>query len=290
MRGFRKTVLTIAGLVTGVLLFLPSYAQEKVSWKKVKILVYTKNGKGYVHENIPFAVEAIKKLAKENGFTVDVTDDPSKFTDQNLSGYNFLMFPSTNQDVFDTDDQRVAFRRYIEAGGGFVGLHSVIGTERKWDWFKKMLGGTFSWHPPFQKYTMRVIDTGHPSMAGLPAAWERSDECYFMKEMYPGIRTIMVQDLTTLDKNDSVRIKSSSGPYTQFYPAAWYHYYDGGIIWITALGHDKLDYEDPLYLKHILNGMTWVASSVSKPDYSKSYAKSRDEVLQSTEPRITNNE
>lgn len=267
-------------MVTGILLLVPSYAQEKVNWKKIKVLVYTKNGKGYVHDNIPFAVKAIQKLATENGFTVDVTDDPSKFTDQNLQNYNFLMFPSTNQDVFDTDDQRVAFRRYIEAGGGFVGLHSVIGTERKWDWFKKMLGGTFAWHPTFQKYTVRIIDTGHPSMDGLPTAWERNDECYFVKEMYPGIRTIMAQDLTTLDPKDSVRIKSSAGPYGQLYPAAWYQHYDGGIIWITALGHDKTDYSEPVYLKHIFNGMTWVASSIRKLDYSKSYAKSRDQAIQ----------
>ena len=276
MRNAVKTTLTIAL----TLLFMYSHAQTgKVNWKKMKVLVYTKNGKGYVHDNIPFAVTALQKLASEKGFTADVTDDPSKFTDQNLANYNLLVFPSTNQDVFDTDEQRVAFRRYIEAGGGFVGLHSVIGTERSWDWFKKMLGGTFSWHPVFQKYTVRIIDNGHPSMDGIPEAWERSDECYFVKEMYPGIRPIMAHDLTTLDKKDSVRIKSSSGPYGQLYPAAWYQYYDGGTIWISALGHDKNDYSDPTFMKHVFNGMNWVAANIKKPDYSKAYAKSRDEKI-----------
>lgn len=274
-----KNVRTLILLTAGLLIAAHAWSQPKVNWKKINVLVYTKNGKGYVHDNIPFAVEALKKLAHEHGFTVVVTDDPSKFTDQNLANYNFLVFPSTNQDVFDTDEQRVAFRRYIEAGGGFVGLHSVIGTERSWTWFKKMLGGTFSWHPVFQKYTVRVIDNSHPSMAGIPTAWERNDECYFVKEMYPGIRPIMAQDLTTLDKKDSVRIKSSSGPYDQLYPAAWYQYYDGGTIWISALGHDKGDYADETFMKHVFNGMSWVASSVKKPDYSKAYAKSRDEEL-----------
>lgn len=262
-----------------ITLISASAIAQKIKWKKVRVLVYTKNGNGYVHDNIPYAVEALKKLATENGFTADVTDDPSKFTDRNLAQYNFLIFPSTNQDVFDTDEQRVAFRRYIEAGGGFVGLHSVIGTERKWDWFKKMLGGTFSWHPVFQKYTVRVIDSSHPSMAGLPASWERCDECYFVKEMYPGIRPVMAQDLTTLDPKDSVRINSSAGPYEKLYPAAWYQYYDGGAIWISALGHDKTDYSDPIFMKHFFNGIRWVALSAKKRDYSKAYAKSRDEEL-----------
>ncbi|HEX8061138.1 MAG TPA: ThuA domain-containing protein [Cyclobacteriaceae bacterium] len=257
-----------------------SFAQkDKVNWKKMSVLVYTKNGKGYVHENIPFAVEALKKLATEHGFKITVNDDPSKFTEKDLVSYNLLVFPSTNQDVFDTDEQRVAFRRYIEAGGGFVGLHSVIGTERSWDWFKKMLGGTFSWHPKFQKYTVRVIDKDHPSMNGIPTTWERSDECYFVKEMYPGIRPIMAQDLTTLEKKDSVRIRSSAGPYAQLFPAAWYQYYDGGTIWISALGHDKTDYSDAMFMKHVFNGMSWVAGNIKKLDYTKAYATTRDEKI-----------
>ncbi|MEI9921532.1 MAG: ThuA domain-containing protein [Bacteroidota bacterium] len=255
------------------------YFGETFDWKAVHVLVYTKNGKGYVHDNIPFAVTALQKLASEHGFIADVTDDPSKFTDENLRNYNMLVFPSTNQDIFDTDEQRVAFRRFIEAGGGFVGLHSVVGTERKWDWFKKMLGGSFDWHPNFQKYTVRVIDKSHPSMEGIPGKWERNDECYFVKEMYPGIRAVMAQDLTTLNPKDSTRVKLSKGPYDQLYPAAWYQYYDGGTIWISALGHDKMDYSDQMFMTHVFSGMKWVAGSLKKLNYSKAYATTRDESL-----------
>ena len=42
-----------------------------------RILVYTKNGKGYVHDNIPASVAALKKLGAENDFLVDVSDDPA---------------------------------------------------------------------------------------------------------------------------------------------------------------------------------------------------------------------
>ena len=76
-----------------------------------------------------------------------------------------------------------------------------------------------------------------------------------------------------------MRIKSSTGPYTKLYPAVWYQHYDGGTIWISALGHDKNDYSDVTFMKHVFNGMSWVASSVNKPDYSKAYARSRDEEL-----------
>ena len=68
--------------------------QKKVSWKKVKVLVYTKNGKGYVHDNIPDAVKAIQKLGGEHGFQVDVSDDPAVMTEANLGQYTFLLFPA----------------------------------------------------------------------------------------------------------------------------------------------------------------------------------------------------
>jgi type 1 glutamine amidotransferase len=250
-----------------------------VKWDDHKILVYTKNGKGYVHENIPFSVKCVEKLAQQNGFKVEVSDNPTLFTEENLKQYSVLVFASTNNDVFDTDDQRLAFRRYIEAGGGFVGIHSVVGTERNWTWFKMMLGGTFAWHPKFQKYTIQVIHE-HASVSGLPKTWVKEDECYFQKEMYPGIRPVMAHDITTLDQAEKEKITTAAGPYTKYYPAVWHQKFDGGTIWITALGHDKKDYEDPTFVQHIFQGLKFVASQVKSKEYAKAYAKDRNEPVQ----------
>lgn len=254
-----------------------THATDEPNWRKVKVLVYTKNGKGYVHDNIPFAVQCIQKLGQEHGFSVDVSDQPNLFTESNLKQYTLLVFPSTNNDVFDTDEQRLAFRRYIEAGGGFVGIHSVTGTERNWPWFKRMLGGTFSWHAKFQKFRVRVIDTKHPSMQGVPAAWEKEDECYFAKELSPGPTAIMAHDLTSLNPNeDAEKLKANRGTFGDLYPAAWYYNFDGGYTWCTALGHAKTDYQEPTFVNHIFQGIRFVAGQVKKIDFSRAYADSRD--------------
>jgi type 1 glutamine amidotransferase len=253
-----------------------------VNWKKVSVLVYTKNGIGYVHENIPSAVSCIQKLGKQYGFKVDTSADASVMTEENLKQYTLLIFPSTNNDVFDTDAQRLAFRRYIEAGGGFVGIHSVTGTERNWKWFKMMLGGTFSWHPKFQKFSVKVIDPSHPSVQGLPKIWEKEDECYFAKELYPGPKTIMAHDITTLNTSDTAQknlILKNAGAFSELYPAVWVYDFDGGHTWCTVLGHDKKDYVDPVYVQHIFQGISFIAGSVKKLDYSKAYADSRDTPL-----------
>ena len=258
---------------------MASGQKENVKWKKVKVLVYTKNGKGYVHENIPSAIMCIQKLGRQYGFKTDVSDDAAVFTEENLKQYSLLIFTSTNNDVFDTDAQRLAFRRFMEAGGGFVGIHSVIGTERNWPWFKMMLGGTFAWHPKFQKYKIQVIDPDHPSVAGLPKVWEKEDECYFQKEMYPGIRTLMAHDVSSLDQTEKEKIAIHAGTFSSLYPAVWHQQYDGGNIWITALGHDKKDYENPIYVQHIFQGIKFVAGKSKRKDYSKAYSNHRDDAI-----------
>ncbi len=131
-------------LISSLLLFAACASQRgtqgSVNWNQKKILVFTKNGKGFVHDNIADAAAAFKKMGTDHGFSVDVSNDASVFTEPNLSRYDALVFTSTNNDVFDTDAQKVALMRYIQSGGGFMGVHSAIGTERKWDWFKWMIG------------------------------------------------------------------------------------------------------------------------------------------------------
>lgn len=249
---------------------------KKPKLKKVRVLVYTKNGEGYVHDNIPSAVAGLQALSEAHGFKMDVSDDPSIFTKENLDKYTMLIFSSTNNDVFDTDDQRLAFRRYIQAGGTFLGIHSVTGTERNWAWFKQLIGGTFLWHPRYQEFMVRMVKE-HPSVAGLPKEWKVKDECYFTKEIYPGIEVLMAHDLSSLDPKESEKIQQSSGSFGNLYPAVWHQQFDGGNMWLTTLGHSKEKYQDPVFMQHILQGIEFLVSVSKKLDYSKVYAVSKDD-------------
>lgn len=251
-------------------------ADEGTGRKKITVLVYTKNGKGYVHDNISAAVQGLQQLGQQHGFTVEVTDQPTVFTEERLKTYTALIFASTNNDVFDTDAQRLAFRRYMEAGGGFVGIHSVMGTERNWAWFKRMLGGTFAWHPPFQRLRILAIAPDHPSIKGVPAVWEKDDECYFAKNMSPGPTVVMAHDLSVLNPAEQEKINTNRGSYTELYPAVWYYNFDGGHTWVTTLGHDKKDYADPTFLHHLLEGINFITAQVQSVNFSRAYATTFD--------------
>jgi type 1 glutamine amidotransferase len=248
-------------------------AASDINWKKVHVLVYTKNGKGYVHDNIPAAVECIKKLGTQYGFAVDVTDKPSDFNDENLKQYNALIFTSTNNDVFDNDAQKLALMHYIEAGGGFVGIHSVTGTERNWPWFKRLVGGTFELHAKHQPFKEIRIDSTNPSTNFLPRIWERNDECYYTKEINPDIHVLMVHDLSSV--NDNGKPVSYGGTF----PSVWCHEFDGGREWYTSLGHDSKTYSELDFQKHIMGGLQWVLEKNKPLDYSKAHAKSPDDPL-----------
>lgn len=244
-----------------------------VNWKKIRVFVYTKNGKGYVHDNIPSAVACIERLGNRYGFSVDVSDNPGDFSDNNLKKYNALIFTSTNNEVFDNDAEKLAMRRYIEAGGGFVGIHSVTGTERHWPWFIRMVGGTFVRHARHQQFKQIIVDTLHPSTAFLPRIWECNDECYYVTEINPDIHVLAVHDLTSVNDKDKPNL------FGNVFPSVWCHEFDGGREWYTALGHDSATYSHPDFERHILGGIQWVIGENRPLDYSKAYAKTADDPL-----------
>ncbi|MGD1101613.1 MAG: ThuA domain-containing protein [Terriglobia bacterium] len=219
------------------------------------VLVYTHNGKGYVHDNIQTSVEAIKKMGAENGFAVDVTDDPLFFADQTLKQYQALVFANTNNEAFVNDSQRNAFKHYIESGGGFVGIHSASGSERDWPYFCSVLGGKFVRHPHQQVFLVRVKDANFPATRELPATFEWKDECYLLDHLNPDNHVLLVTDYTKLDDPD--KAKHPDGGFGESMPLSWYHHFDGGREYYLALGHNKADYSNPLLYNQILGGILW---------------------------------
>src|SRR6266496_458537 len=205
-----------------VLALLPGVVPSQQPTAK-KILVYNKNftpdGKEYVHKNIADSVKAIKKMGAENGFAIDSSDDPKLFTPENLKQYRALVFSNSNNEAFENDAQRDAFRKFIEAGGGYVGIHSASGSERKWPYYWTVAGGSFARHPPLQKFTIRVKDHSNPATKHLPDSFEWEDECYFNIYLNPNLHPLLVTDPAKL--NDPQRDKWPVDLLGNSLPLAW---------------------------------------------------------------------
>jgi len=237
-----------------------------------RILIYPKNNKGFIHDNIPACVAALQKAAVENGFTAEVSTNASVFTDENLKKYKVLVFANSNNEAFDTQAQKDAFMRYIRGGGGFVGIHSACGSERAWPWYWAMLGGTFAWHPALQKFTITIVDHNHPATACLPGnTWAWEDEFYALKEMPADLHILLTGDMKKLQLSKKQKALVDTLPSPM--PLAWYHEFEGGRCFYTALGHKKEHYSDKQFMNHILGGILWAAGSDKKPKTEEEIAK-----------------
>lgn len=242
-----KQTATIFLLLTNVLL---SYAQQQ------KVLIYSRNGEGYVHKNIAASVEALEAICQEMEWEYTTTDTPLVFDKMEaLNEYDVLVFTNTNNDVFCTQQQRDNFKAYIQMGGGFVGIHSACGTERDWPWFWAMLGGKFVRHAPFQRFDVLTIDPTHQCTKGVPERWTIEEECYYLNHLNPDIDVIMVADMTTVE--DEKRDEYPAKIFGDTFPLVWSHTYDGGRQWYTALGHDPEIYADATFRTHLKGGMIW---------------------------------
>ena len=219
------------------------------------VLIYTKNGKGYVHKNIPASVKCLKDICAQNNWTCEVSQDPWVFNSEKIKTFDVLIFSNTNNETFDTDDQRKVFQDYIHNGGGFVGIHSVCGSERAWPWFWANVGGKFVRHPKLQQFDIRVIDQEHPSTSFLPPVWKWEDECYFLDHLNPDIHILLAADLRTLD--DSQKAEYPGEVFGHFFPLSWYHEFEGGRQWYTGLGHKSEYYQNESFKKHLAGGIRW---------------------------------
>ena len=218
--------------------------------QRFSVLVFTKTA-GFRHDSIPAGIASIGSLGQEHGFSVVNTEDAGVFTDDNLAKYRVIIFLSTTGDILDVD-QQAAFERFVRRGGGFVGIHSATDTEYDWPWYGNLVGTYFSSHPSIQTATIKVVDSSHPSTQSLPQDWQRTDEWYNFRDD-PSAR---VKVLLTIDENTY-----SGGTMGDRHPLAWYHEYDGGRAWYTAMGHTIESYGEPLFMAHVLGGIMWAANS-----------------------------
>mgnify|MGYP003630243942 FL=1 len=224
-----------------------------------KVLVFSKT-MAFKHASIPAGVAAIQKLGLENGFAVDTTKNAELFTDENLKQYSAVIFLSTTGNVLD-QYQEAAFERYIQAGGGYVGVHAAADTEYDWGWYNDLAGAQFLSHPRGMPTADFIIKDKNfkATQFFTDSVWTRTDELYNYKNINPDVNVVMTLDESSYE----------GGENGDFHPIAWYHDYDGGRAFYTGGGHADASYSEDLFLKHVLGGIEYAIGENLNLDYSK---------------------
>ena len=232
-----------------------SFAQQK------RILVFSLT-KGFHHNSIKEGNQFFIDLGKKQAIGVDTTTNPAKFNEANLKNYAAVVFLSTTGDVLDPA-QQADFERYIQAGGGYFGIHAASDTEYNWPWYNDLMGGYFASHPGgkvsnVQKGKMITLDKTFPASAHFPDTFEKTDEFYDFKSLKKDILKFIVR----VDEGSY-----EMGKMGDFHPMAWYHEFDGGKSFYSNYGHTPETFSEPLITEHFWQGLKWVMAT--KLDYSK---------------------
>jgi cytochrome c len=229
-----------------------------------RVLVFSKTA-GFRHASIPTGVAALRQACRQNGILLDSTEDAADFNEKNLRRYAAVIFLSTTGDVLNPQ-QEVAFERYIQAGGGFVGIHAATDTEYGWGWYTGLVGGQFESHPEVQAARLDIHDHQHVSTQHLQGdAWTRTDEWYNFKNLNPKVNVLLSLDETSY--KGGTLCANAKDP-KACHPAAWYHAYDGGRAWYTAGGHTPEAYAEPEFLAHLMGGIRYAIGDNQRLNYA----------------------
>jgi len=218
------------------------FAQQR---QKPKVLVISKTN-GFHHNSIPTGIAAIQQLGRDNGFEVDSTTDSLCFNNKTLKQYAAIIFLNTTGTIFGKEQKR-ALQQYVQKGGGIVGIHAAADTEYGWPWFNKMIGAWFLSHPKQQVAKLLVLQNNHLSTRHLAAIWERKDEWYNFRDLNPAVQVLIAIDEKSYE----------GGKNGEHHPMAWYHNFEGGRVFYTALGHTNEAYSEPLFLQHLVGGIQY---------------------------------
>lgn len=246
-------VLLLASLTFGV-----SYTKAQ----SLRVLVFSKT-EGFRHSSITAGKAAFTQMSAGKNFAVDFTEDASFFNTSNLKRYNAVVFLNTTGDVLN-DVQQLEFERYIEAGGGFVGIHAATDCEYDWPWYGRLAGAWFLDHPMpnnVQTGKFQVADKNSFATKDMPETFERTDEFYSFKQIDPSIHVLI-----TIDEKSY-----KGGKNGDKHPMSWYHDFDGGRSFYTNMGHTDETFKEPLFLQHLWAGLQYAMSATAPVtlDYSK---------------------
>jgi hypothetical protein len=222
-------------------------------------LLFTKTT-GWHHKSIPAAIANMKALANEHHFNLVWQENASYFTDDNLANFDVVIFMMTTGNVLNAE-QKAAFTRFIQSGKGFVGVHSASDTEYNWPWYQKLVGRTFKIHPPVQTATLQIVNHTFPGLNKLANTLRWTDEWYdFGPENTSNLHYLLTVDENSYNTHSDWGNNKTGDGMGTFHPISWFHEFDGGRSFYTALGHTDAVHQNLVFKNHLVGGIFWAAT------------------------------
>ncbi len=214
-----------------------------------RILIFSKTT-GERHASIFAGQQALIKAAAENGWLADTTEHAALLTEENLERYGVVIFLNTSGS-FLNDIQQADLQRYLQAGGGFIGIHAAAETEPNWPWFQEMIGAKAGHHLPKTTAKILVKNAKHPATKNFPTDLSLTDEWYDLGTVDPTAVLLVAQDEHGAE-----------------YALSWAQEYAGGRVFYTNLGHSPESFQEQATQAHLAGAIRY-AMGDNHRDYAK---------------------
>ncbi|MCH2172920.1 ThuA domain-containing protein [Myxococcota bacterium] len=225
-------------------------------------LVFTKTN-GFRHkEAIVAGLERFEEIAQRRDWSLFATENGAVFQNSLLENFDAVVFHNASGDMLSSD-QEAAFMRFLEDGGGWVGIHAAGDSSHEdWDWYvDNLIGGLFTAHtmgPQFQEARLVVEDADHPATRSLPDEWLHTEEWYSW-DANPrdhGMRVLVSVDESTYSPwvrwlGNEVDLRMGD------HPIVWVGCVGRGRTLYSALGHQGAAYETPEYRALLEGALAW---------------------------------
>ena len=228
----------------------------------VRVLVFHASA-GEESPTVDAGIAAIEKIGLSGPtagrFRTVATDDAGVFTDaRQLGRYNAVVF-LTRGDVLDPE-QEAGLESYMEAGGGFLGIHDAARTEPYSDWFTGLVGARPAADSPAtaQRATVEIGDRQHPATKSLPLEWKRPDKWLNWTKNPSG-------DVHTVARVRESTYKPGASANGWDHPVSWCRDYDGGRSFYTGMGGTVDSFAETDFREHLRGALAWT-TRISQAD------------------------
>ncbi len=245
------------GLAAVLSLPLAAFAQERV-------LVYSQTT-GFRHASIADGITMLRRIAASSGIALDFSESGADFTAANLAQFRAVVWLSTTGNLLDAS-QRQAYQAWLEAGGGYVGIHAAADCSYDWPWYGDQVLGNGAWfraHPAIQNATVIREDAVDLSTRHMPPSFVFNEEWYNFRANPRPVAQVLL-------RLDETSYSPGTGAMGDDHPISWKRSVGQGRSWYTGLGHRSQTYSDPLFISHVRGGLLWAAKLediVSRSDF-----------------------
>ncbi len=178
------------------------------------------------------------------------------FSAESLRDFDGVIFLSTTGDLPVPD--LTGFLDWIKSGKAFIGFHAATDTFKNSDAYCDMIGGHFAGHPwgAGGEHAFVVHEPGHRVTAMFPERFRWQDEIYQYDLRYKpeNLRVLLSLDM-----------QASSPKEPWHVPVAWVRDYGKGRVFSTNFGHNDATWHNPMFQKHMLEGIAWAVGRFDAP-------------------------